>query len=241
MRETFPVKLLLQLLQATPEELLAIERFLGGHAFADRQPSMRPAALLAPQRPDRGRYALKKGQGAWALTYDGAQAAFVDRAGMDFVHYLLKHPDEPIHSLELLAMIKGEAPVQQRSAVLDDKDATKDYLRMMARLRKLIESDDASDQEKEVAEEELAQLEAALPDIHHRTIDEAFKIAKSVRQAIRRVCLSLAKAQDEQHRPHPLLTAFAAHLRKHLLGPSQLGPIPAGHVVYEPPTGVAWA
>jgi hypothetical protein len=75
MRETFPVKLLLQLLQATPEELVAIERFLGGHAFADRQPSMRPAALLAPQRPDRGRYALKKGQGAWALTYDGAQAA----------------------------------------------------------------------------------------------------------------------------------------------------------------------
>lgn len=42
MRETFPVKLLLQLLQATPEELLAIERFLGGQAFPDRQPSAPP-------------------------------------------------------------------------------------------------------------------------------------------------------------------------------------------------------
>jgi hypothetical protein len=240
MRETFPVKLLKRVLDSTLEERAAIERFFGGHAFPDRQSSTRPVALLAADRPDHCPYALEKGQGAWALTYDGAPAAFVDRAGMDFVNYHLKHPSEPIHSLELLARIQGEAPVQQRSAVLDDKDATKVYLREMSRLRELIESEDASDQEKEVAEEELAQLEASLPDIHHRTADEAFKKAKSVRQAIRRVCLSLAEAQNEQHHPQPVLTAFAAHLQKHLLGPSQPGSVPAGHLVYEPPEGVIW-
>ncbi len=80
-----------------------------------------------------------------------------------------------------------------------------------------------------------------LAGTHHRTIDEAFKTAKSVRQAIRRVCLSLAEAQDEQHRPHPVLIAFAAHLQKHLLGPSQPGSVPPGHLVYEPPEGVIWA
>lgn len=144
-------------------------------------------------------------------------------------------------SLALLARVQGEAPVQQRSAVLDDKDATKDYLREMSRLRKLIESDDASDQEKEVAAEELAQLEASVGCIHHRTIDEASKAARSVRQAIRRVCSSLAETRDERHRPHPVLTAFAAHLQKHLLGPSQPGSAPAGHLVYEAPEGVIWA
>jgi hypothetical protein len=51
----------------------------------------------------------------------------------------------------------------------------------------------------------------------------------------------LAEAQDDQHRPHPVLTAFAAHLQKHLLGPSQPGSVPAGHLVYEPPEGVIWS
>ena len=166
---------------------------------------------------------------------------FVDRAGMEFVEYLLKHPGEVIHSLALLARVQGEAPVQQRSAALDDRDATRDYLSKLSRLRKLLESEDASGREKEVAEEELAQLESALPDIHHRTMDEAAKTAKIVRQAIRRVCSSLAQARDQQHRPDPVLTAFAAHLQNHLLGPSQPGSAPAGHLVYEPPAGVIWS
>ncbi len=241
MTETFPVKLLKRVLDSTLEERAAIELFFGGHGFPDRQSSTRPVALLAAHRPDHRRYALEKGQGAWALTYDGAPAAFIDRAGVDFVSYYLKHPREPIHSLDLLARVQGEAPVQQRSAALDDAEVTKHHLREMSRRRAAIASDDTSDQEKEVAEEELAQLEAALPDIHHRTNDEAFKTTKSVRQAIRRVCLSLAEAVDEQHRPHPVLTAFAAHLQKHLLGPSQPGLVPAGHLVYEPPEDVIWA
>jgi DNA-directed RNA polymerase subunit L len=224
-----------------PLAAYSIELFFGGHGFPDRQSSTRPVALLAAHRPDHRRYALEKGQGAWALTYDGAPAAFIDRAGVDFVSYYLKHPREPIHSLDLLARVQGEAPVQQRSAALDDAEVTKHHLREMSRRRAAIASDDTSDQEKEVAEEELAQLEAALPDIHHRTNDEAFKTTKSVRQAIRRVCLSLAEAVDEQHRPHPVLTAFAAHLQKHLLGPSQPGLVPAGHLVYEPPEDVIWA
>jgi hypothetical protein len=237
MREAVLGKLVLVLSRATSEELAAVERMLEGHAFPDRQAGNRPS----PQRGNQCRFALQKGQGAWALIYDGAPAAFVDRAGMDFVNYYLKHPSEPIHSLELLARVQGETPVQQRSAALDDAEATRHHLRKMSRLRATIDSDETSDQERQVAEEELAQLEAWLPAIHHRTADEGFKKAKSVRQAIRRVCLSLAEAEDEQHRPHPVLTAFAAHLQKHLLGPSQPGSVPAGHLVYEPPEGVVWA
>ena len=241
MRETFPTKLLLRVLQATPEELAAIERVLGGHGFPDRQSSTRPVALLAALRPDQRRYALQKGQGAWALTHDGAPAAFIDRAGMDFVNYLLKHPGEPVHSLELLARVQGETPVQQRSAALDDAGATRKHLRELERLRAVIESDEASPAERQDAEEMLTEMEESAADIHHRTMDGAVKASRSVRQAIRRVCLSLAQAQDDQHRPHPVLTAFAAHLQKHLLGPSQPGSVPAGHLVYEPPEGVIWS
>jgi hypothetical protein len=223
--------LLLQLLQATPEQLAAIERFLGGRAASCEPPA---------QRPDQPRYALQKGQGAWGLTYDGEHASFFDRAGMDFVDYLLKHPGPSIHSLELLARVQGLDPVEQRSAALDDANATRQYLREMDKCRAVLESDDASGQEKEIAEEELAQLEVSVSCVHHRTIDGASKAARSVRQAIRRVCSSLAEARDEQHRPHPVLTAFAAHLQKHLLDPSQPGSAPPGHLVYEPPEGVVW-
>jgi hypothetical protein len=58
--------------------------------------------------------------------HGGEQAVFGDRAGMEFVECLLKHPGEVIHSLALLARVQGEAPVQQRCAVLDDRDATRD-------------------------------------------------------------------------------------------------------------------
>ena len=241
MTETFPVKLLKRVLDSTLEERAAIELFFGGHSFPDRQSSTRSVALLAAHRPDHRRYALEKGQGAWALTYDGAPSAFVNRAGMDFVNYYLKHPSEPIHPLVLLARVHGEAPVQQRSAAFDDAEATKKHLRELERLRAVIESYDASPSERQEAEEKLGEMEQSAADIHHRTLDGAVKASRSVRQAIRRVCLSLAEAQDEQHRPHLVLTAFAVHLQKHLLGPSQPGSVPAGHLVYEPPEGVIWS
>ena len=45
MRETFPTRLLLQLLQATPEKLAAIERFLGGQPLPEPQPSPPPVPV----------------------------------------------------------------------------------------------------------------------------------------------------------------------------------------------------
>ena len=110
----------------------------------------------------------------------------------------------------------------------------------MARLRAVLDNEEASEREKQVAEEELGQLETFAASTHQRTIDQAFTTAKTIRQSIRRVIGSLAEAQDEQHRPHPVIAAFAAHLQKYVLGPSQSGSVPAGHLVYEPPEGVVW-
>ena len=184
------------------------------------------------------RFALRKGQCAWGLTYEGEQVSFCDRAGMAFVEYLLQHPREPIHSLSLLARVQHQAPLQQRSAALDDEHASKTHLGEMERLKAIIESEETSLPDKRGATEELREIEQFGADIHYRTLDGAAKAARGVRQAIRRVCLSLAEARDEQCRPHPVLTAFAAHLRKYLLAPSQTGS--TGYLVYEPPAGVAW-
>jgi hypothetical protein len=186
------------------------------------------------------RFALQRGQGAWGLTFDWQQVAFFDRAGMPFVDYLLKHPRQSIHPLDLIAKVLDEAPLQQRAAALDDAAATKAHLHELERLRAIIDSDEASAAEKQEAEEGLDQAERSGAGVHHRTMDGAVKAARSVRQAIRRVCLSLAEAKDEQGRPYPALIAFATHLQKHLLDPSQPGLVPAGHLIYEPPPGISW-
>ena len=91
-----------------------------------------------------------------------------------------------------------------------------------------------------MASEELAQLEQSESYIYHRTFDKASRAAKSVRQAIRRVIDSLERARDKQGRPHRVLNAFANHLKQYLLGPSQPGSAPTGHLVYEPSPGVIW-
>jgi len=240
-RENLPAELLLQLLEATPEELAAIGGYLAGRPFPDRQP-VAPGAPTTPavQRPGQRRFALRKGDGTWELTYEYEPGSFRRSAGTEFIDYFLKHPRQPIHPVVLLAKMQGLDPVQQRSAALDDADATTEYLEEMERLRGVIASDRKSAAEKKVASEELAQLEQCESYIYHRTFDKASRAAKSVRQAIRRVIESLEKARDEQGRPHRVLNAFAAHLKQYLLGPSQPGSASAGHLVYEPPPGVLW-
>jgi hypothetical protein len=244
MREALLGKLLLLLVHATLEELRAVYRLLSD------QPA--PETAMGAELPEQGsrgegaevsssscRFGLNKGQGAWALTYEGAQAAFADRAHMDCAVYLLKHPRQPMHPVTLLARVHGQAPLEQRSSALDDADATRKHLREMERLRAVISDEGASEGERRVAEEALAGLEGSVAEIYHQTIDDAAKTAKGVRQAIRRACESLAEAKDEHGRPHPVLTAFAAHLRTHLLAPSATGS--RGHLVYEPPPGVVWS
>ena len=106
MREVFPIKLLLQLFQATPKKLVAIERFLEGQALpgcqngASRSLSRQVASSQLPpradglkgtsgaappgyQRPDQRRFALRRGQGVWELSYGGDHAFFRHRAATD--------------------------------------------------------------------------------------------------------------------------------------------------------------
>ena len=108
----------------------------------------------------------------------------------------------------------------------------------MDRLRAVIKSQETPPGKRQVAEEELAQLEQADDYSYHRTFDKAARTAKSVRQAINRSVSLLDEDRDERGRPHLVLRKFAAHLKEYLLGPSLQGVAPVAHLVYEPPPGV---
>ena len=200
-------------------------------ALAALQAPTGTAKVQAPGSTPRQRFALRRWPGVWQVFFEWEEGFFADTAGVLMIEHLLKHPGEPIHPVVLLARLQGEEPVQQRSAALDDAEATRHYLREMERLRGVIEQEKTPSAKRRVAEEELAQLEEAKAYTHHRTFDNAARVVKSVRQAIYRVIELLEEAPDERVGPSQVLVDFAAHLRRHLLDASQPGLVPAGHLV----------
>jgi hypothetical protein len=241
---------------ATPEPLrgirLQINLIAGGQVFpgtpfevcAEALATLRgqmntthlPAASLSPAN----RFVLRRCGDVWQVVLDGEPDFFGHTAGVTFIDHYLKHPGEPIHPVVLLARVQGQEPVPQRSLALDDQEATRRYLREMDRLRAVLESDEASAGERQVAEEQLAQFDQADGYIFHRTFDQAARAGKTVRQAINRSIHLLETARDASGHPHPVLERFAAHLRQYLLKPPLGGSAPLGHLVYEPPEGVRW-
>ena len=231
---------------------LQINLILGGQVFPGKPFELCPEALAAlrgqmdttnlpaANLTPANRFVLRRCGDVWQVVLEGEPDFFGHTAGVTFIDHYLKHPGEPIHPVVLLARVQGQEPLQQGSLALDDQETTLGYLREMDRLRAVIESDQASVGERQVAEEQLAQFEQADGYIFHRTFDQAARAGKTVRQAINRSIHLLETARDSSGRPHPVLERFAAHLRQHLLKPPLGGSAPLGHLVYEPPEGVQW-
>ena len=70
MRETFPTRLLLRLLQATPEELVAIERFLDGEPLPDTQPGARPGSQASRATPPERREPDEEARGITGKVFE---------------------------------------------------------------------------------------------------------------------------------------------------------------------------
>ncbi|MGO8927572.1 MAG: hypothetical protein ACLQU3_11860 [Limisphaerales bacterium] len=116
MRETFPIRLLLRLLQATPEQLVAIERILDGQRSAVWQKGAPPgngtsqAAQPLPQSPphfvgpaDPFCYSLRRQRACWLLDFKDGPAQLKREIGLGYVACLLSQPDEPVPSATLFA------------------------------------------------------------------------------------------------------------------------------------------
>jgi hypothetical protein len=208
---------------------------------------------------DSRQYALCRGLGFWEVTFEGRQAIFKHEQGALYVAcLLLDPPSEPIHAVALALKAKemgGLGPgtaevIQQRSMGLDDAAAVRALWRRQRALEAVLEDEHESEPVKAEALRELEEVTEFLRKSPWRSRVGAERCVRAVAMAIKRLHVHLAGAVDAQGAPHPVLQAFAGHLREHLLTPSgrggdhrkarALSPF-AGCYMYEPPSGVVWA
>ena len=208
------------------------------------------------------------------MRFDGREALFKHEQGATYVAYLLLNPPaEPIHALDLCARLNGAerngsgiaelvdptggevkqldagARLQERGLALEDAETMRAVLRTQEQLEALLEDEDRTEPEKQEAQRELIALYDYEKKHSCKIRDNAGKAADAVGRAMKRFYAHLAGAVDGNGGPHPVLRAFAEHIREHVLVPSgrccgRGGPRPnagvAGCFMYQPPTGVVW-
>jgi hypothetical protein len=268
MRESFPTDLLMRFLQATPEQQLAIDRFLRGQSLPHSAPSTLHSALCTYH------FALRKGLGIWHLLFEGKGAELRHERGIFYVAYLLTNPPpQPIHALDLIAKIpelyrrqlglpqladpntgkmsalESGARLQERSLALDDTQSIRALFKKQKELEAILDDDSECEPVKAEALRELEAIYEFQKKHARRSRDSAQNAADSVRLAIHRFQRRLYGATDTTGRPNPVLRGFAEHIEKYILIPSarysrhgrthaRAGL--AGSFIYEPPEGVIW-
>jgi hypothetical protein len=191
------------------------------------------------------RFALRKGLGVWALTFEGRTAEFKHEQGAFYVAWLLLHPpSQPVHGLDLAARIpaiyrrhlglpeimapatgksaplESHARLQERSLGLDDAQALRAILRREKELQGILDDSDASEPERAEALRELEAIFEFQKRHGRRAAGNAEKAARAVRAAIARFHQHLRAATDAAGKPHPVLVPFAAHIETHIMIPS---------------------
>jgi hypothetical protein len=200
---------------------------------------------FSPTTPKHtARFALRKGYRFWHLTFEGEEAYISHERGMFYVAYLLTHPHEPIHALDLIAKIPelyrhhlglptltdpatgkaapllSGARLQERSLALDDREAMRRLYKKQKELEAILDDDSQSEPVKSEALRELEELIEFQRQHGRESKDSARASAKAVRTAIQRLHSHLSTTLDSQGRAHPVLASFAPHLERCILTPS---------------------
>jgi len=222
MRESLPVSLLLMLARASPDQLAAVERYLGGQPLPELQqeaPGSQPervgAGLAVPgsAEADSGYQFRRKGS-LWEVVFDGGQEFYVqDTLGASYLDYLLHHPNEPIGAFELeVAVTPEKGEVRSRNSIQPESDpqALREYRQELGRLQAEREDARGAGKQQEVArlESEIKVLELALKR-GCAGADAGERARINVRKAVAVVMAQLRKSG-------PQARAFAEHLDRHL-------------------------
>jgi hypothetical protein len=222
MRETFPIKLLLQLFQATPEELVAIECFLKGQPLPGPQweaPGSAPKQALAEGASQGGTgcsqvYAFRWTGRHWEVVWCGGRPFRLwNTLGARYLNYLLHKPNEPIRAFDLEVKVqpeKGEARVEESIQPESDPQAMREYRREVRRLNAKRTNALLAGDREEVSglDTQIAALESALYE-RRVTADTGERARDNVRKALAVVFKQLREGGLEEK-------AFAEHLRTHL-------------------------
>jgi hypothetical protein len=237
MRETFPVKLLLQLIQATPEQLLAIERFLRGEPLESSEWGVRSAELKRG-RPDGSSQAGAESQSLyvfrwtgrdWEVVFSGGRAFHLpNNLGSRYLNYLLHHPNEPIPAFDLEVAItpeKGQVRSKDSIQAGSDPQARREYEAALREFRANRKRAQEAGEREEVArlDSEMKALKSALEQ-NGGTADTGERARLNVHKAVRVVMRQLRRGGRQEE-------AFANHVEERLsLGYECLYSHPEGRV-----------
>jgi hypothetical protein len=226
-----------------------------------------PAVISPPPSSEpKPRYAIRKGLGVWTIIFDGKEIVVKHEKGIFYVAWLLQHPGESIHALDLMAKIpeiyrkqlglaelkdpatgksitlESHARIQERNLGLDDAQAMRAMWKKQQELEAILDDESESEPIKAEALRELESIVEFQRRHGRRSQDSTERASRTVRQSIARFCESVSQATQTAGEPHPVLRPFAQHLNKFLLIPSgcRTRAFAAGSLAYEPPSGFLW-
>jgi hypothetical protein len=221
MRENLPAKLLLQLLEATPEEMAAIERILCGGKTeigkavsrnrapgAERHTSPSPLPRAERESP---RFVFRRIGKFWEVIFRGGRLFHLeDTLGTKYLDYFLHHPNDPISAFDLEVAIQPEKGVAWgKNSIQPESDAQamREYRQELRRLQ--METAQAAGEPEEVVRQEgkMEALKSALKGAG--AADTGERAFDNLRKALRVVLEQLGSGGPEEQ-------AFAEHLRTHL-------------------------
>jgi hypothetical protein len=198
-----------------------------------------PKLEISGQRAAAPRYALRKGLGAWELTFEGEHAVLKHEQGIYYVAYLLYNPpNQPIHGLALMLNVRSiygkihtvPQTIQQRSLGLDAAEAARNLRRKQHELEAILDDEDQIAPVRSEAFRELQHIYDYQEQNPPRIKTAAQKAPRAVRIAIHRFHQHLATDNDSQGGPNGPLRHFASHLEKYLLIPSARYSTSASHL-----------
>jgi len=198
-----------------------------------------PTIQKSTNPPIHRSFSLRKGHGYWTLRFEGREIVIKHERGIFYIVWLLEHPNERIHALDLMAKIpeiyrqqlalteitdpetgkpvtlESHARLQERSLSLDDAQALRAVFRKQKELEAILDDQDESEPVKAEALHELEELTEFQRQHAHRHRSNAQLATDSVHKAIARFHKHLATSG------HSLLTEFADHINESILIPSR--------------------
>ena len=214
---------------------------------SDAQP--RSKRLVRRCRPEEREFRLEKGLGLWTLWLGRTRAILKHEIGLDYVAWLMAHPGEPIHALDLAARIhamsgkdvqhgitevenpltgervaiEGHSRVYERGMFLEEAETMRAVIREQSKLEAFVELEDTTEPEKEEAYRQLAALYDFEKNKGPRVRDAAARASDTVGKAIKRLVARLGRAVDREGQPHPIFRGLAAYIQERILVPSGRG------------------
>jgi hypothetical protein len=173
-------------------------------------------------------FALRKDFGIWVLTHRGQNANLKHEIGLEYIAFLMAHPNQEFHGLELALKVRAaregtpgrEDTLNERAMALDDAEAARRLYRKQRELEGLIDDENTIEAVRDEAYEQLkAILEFQKKNVS-KTSSQAQKASHAVGMAIKRLYKRLSATFDAHGNPPPVLRAFANYIYDHILFPS---------------------